>query len=118
MLFSPTFSFFPGPQRSVFLSATAQSILDECVLKWTGAVDPGLTGIWDQETFCAVSVRESETDGEKRREEQKIEEERERHKVRDEGKREREIFRRNRSPSVRQSNHGPSQTSSIITIWL
>ncbi len=37
---------------------------------------------------------------------------------RDEGKREGEIFRRNRSPSVRQSNHGPSQTSSIITIWL
>lgn len=32
--------------------------------------------------------------------------------------REREIFRRNRSRSVRQSNHGPSQTSSIITIWL
>ncbi len=41
------------------------------MLKWKGAVDPGLTGIWDQETFCAVSVRESETDGEKRGEERK-----------------------------------------------
>ncbi len=48
------------------------------MLKWKGAVDPGLTGIWDQETFCAVSVRESKTDGEKRGEERKKEEELER----------------------------------------
>lgn len=68
---SHTFSFFLGPQISVSLSATAQSILDECVLKWKGAVDPGLTGIWDQETFCAASVRETETDGERRREDRR-----------------------------------------------
>lgn len=69
--------------------------------------------------FQSEKLRQMERKDEKMREGQKKEqEERERHKMRDEGKRECEIFRRNRSPSVRQSNHGPSQTSSIITIWL
>lgn len=61
-------SFLAHGSPSLSFSATAQSVLDERVLKWKGAVDPGLTGVWDQETFCAVSVRETETDGEKRRE--------------------------------------------------
>lgn len=53
LLITPFRSVLAQSSLSVF--ATAQSILDECVMKWTGAVDPVLTGIWDQETFCAFS---------------------------------------------------------------
>lgn len=70
-----------------------------------------------RDILCCFSQRKRDRWREKRRRTKK-EKERERHRSRDEGKREGEIFRRNRSPSVKQSNHGPSQTSSIITIWL
>lgn len=67
--------------------------------------------------LCCFSQRKQDRWREKRRRTRKKRKSL-RDRSRDEGKREGEIFRRNRSPSVRQSNHGPSQTSSIITIWL
>ncbi len=113
---------------TIFLSSLAHSSLSFSLPRlspfWTSVCWNGRV-LWIRVWLASGTKRlsvlfQSEKARQMERKEEKNEKKRKslRDRSRDEGKREGEIFRRNRSPSVRQSNHGPSQTSSIITIWL